>query len=35
MDLEERVSLYADDVLLYFGDPERSLTAAFTLIQEF
>lgn len=34
-DLEERVSLYADDMLLYLGDPELSLSNAFNVIQEF
>lgn len=32
-DLEERVSLYADDMLLYLSDPDSSLS--FLLIQEF
>lgn len=29
------MSLYADDVLLYLQDPGPSLTAAFSVIQEF
>lgn len=33
--LEERVSLYADDMLLYLGDSAESLLAAVSLIREF
>lgn len=33
--IEERVSLYVDDMLLYLQDPEASLSTAFQLIQEF
>lgn len=33
--IEERVSLYADDMLLYLQDPGASLSTAFWLIQEF
>lgn len=34
-ELEERVSLYADDMLLYLGDSDVSLSASVSLIQEF
>lgn len=34
-DLEERVSLYADDMLLYLRDSDESLTTAVSLIREF
>lgn len=33
--LEERISLYADDMLLHLQDPGPSLSATFGLIQEF
>lgn len=33
--LEERVSLYADDMLLYLSDPLNSIPIALEIIQEF